>query len=174
MRVVSVALAILTVGPAILTGNLAQASDLGKHTFMRGALQAKAQYCTDCHGASGKGYRGFYTMPRLAGQTTAYLENQLDAFAEHRRQTNTVLKISKVHSALSPDTREALAQHFSDLEVRPAAGGPAKLVDAGKKIFDEGMPDANIPACSVCHGPDAMGDGVNPRLAGQLYPYLVK
>jgi hypothetical protein len=32
--------------------------------------------------------------------------------------------------------REALAQHFSDLEVRPSAGGPAGLVDTGKRIFE--------------------------------------
>ena len=36
------------------------------------------------------------------------------------------------------------------------------------------MPEANIAACSACHGPDAKGHGEIPRLAGQLYPYTVK
>jgi cytochrome c553 len=112
-------------------------------------------------------------MPRLAGQTSAYSEKQLAAFAERTRDPKTVVKLSKVH-ALNPAMRVALAQHFSDLEVRPSGGGPAGLVDTGRRIFEEGIPDANIPACAVCHGPDAMGDGVNPRLAGQLYSYVVK
>ena len=51
-------------------------------------LQAKMQYCYDCHGPSGQGYRGFFPMPRLAGQTTEYLENQLRAFVEHRRENS--------------------------------------------------------------------------------------
>jgi cytochrome c553 len=38
-------------------------------------LQAKIDYCKTCHGFSGQGYRGFYPMPRLAGQQTEYIEN---------------------------------------------------------------------------------------------------
>ncbi len=30
-----------------------------------------------------------------------------------------------------------------------------------------------MPACAVCHGPEAKGDGIFPRLAGQLRPYLM-
>jgi cytochrome c553 len=38
----------------------------------------------------------------------------------------------------------------------------------------EGLPGTDVPACSACHGPGALGDGVSPRLAGQLYPYTIK
>ena len=44
----------------------------------------------------------------------------------------------------------------------------------GKEIFQDGVPDANIAACAACHGPDAMGHEQIPRLAGQLYSYVVK
>ena len=44
----------------------------------------------------------------------------------------------------------------------------------GKKIFAEGVPAANVPPCSTCHGPEAKGNGQFPRLAGQLYPYIIK
>ena len=44
----------------------------------------------------------------------------------------------------------------------------------GKKIYEEGAPDSNVPACAACHGPEAKGEGAIPRLAGQLYPYTVK
>ena len=49
-----------------------------------GGLQAKISYCKDCHGPSAQGYRGYFPIPRLAGQQTEYLENQLRAFIQHR------------------------------------------------------------------------------------------
>ena len=48
------------------------------------------------------------------------------------------------------------------------------IAAAGKKIYEEGVPDSNIPPCASCHGPQAKGKGEFPRLAGQLYDYIVK
>ena len=112
-------------------------------------------------------------MPRLAGQTNEYFENQLRAFIEGRRESHIALRMSKVHG-LSPEMRTTLAAHFKDLNPKPFGGAPRELMGEGKKIFEEGIPDANVPACSACHGPEAKGSGTNPRLAGQLYPYTVK
>jgi cytochrome c553 len=36
------------------------------------------------------------------------------------------------------------------------------------------VPSANVPPCRSCHGPEAKGDGPFPRLAGQLYEYVIK
>ena len=47
-----------------------------------GGIDAKFEYCTTCHGPSAQGFRGFYPMPRLAGQQPQYIENQLRAFLE--------------------------------------------------------------------------------------------
>jgi cytochrome c553 len=138
-----------------------------------GTLQAKIQYCSDCHGPSGQGYRGFFPMPRLAGQTTEYFENQLRAFVERRRENNIAIVMSKVHG-LSPEMQTALAARFTALNPKPFGNAPIKLVATGKKIYEEGDPDANVPACSACHGPEAKGSGPIPRLAGQLYPYTLK
>jgi cytochrome c553 len=137
------------------------------------SLQAKIHYCYDCHGSSGQGYRGFFPMPRLAGQTTEYTENQLRAFVEGRRESHIAIVMSKVHG-LSPEMRAALATHFRDLNSKPFGSAPRELVATGKKIYEEGIPDANVPACSACHGPEAKGSAAIPRLAGQLYPYTVK
>jgi cytochrome c553 len=82
--------------------------------------------------------------------------------------------MSRVASSLSPELRTALAEHFSDLNPKPFGGAPRQLVAAGKAIYEEGAPDANVPACSVCHGPDGEGAREIPRLAGQLYPYIAK
>jgi cytochrome c553 len=133
-------------------------------------VQAKLSYCKDCHGPSAQGYRGYFPIPRLAGQQTEYLENQLHAFIEHRRTNNIMFNVAH---ALSPGMISALAANFRSLNPRPIGGAPRQLVAMGKKIFEDGMPDANIAACAACHGPDATGSGEIPRLAGQLYPYLI-
>jgi cytochrome c553 len=134
------------------------------------AVSAKISYCEDCHGPSGQGYRGYYPMPRLAGQQTEYLVNQLRAFVEHRRTNNIMANVAHV---LSPSMITALAIHFRELNPEPLGGAPKGLVETGKKIFEDGVPDANVAACAACHGPDATGSNQIPRLAGQLYPYIL-
>ena len=52
-----------------------------------GDIDAKFEYCTTCHGPSAQGFRGYFIMPRLAGQQPQYIENQLHAFLERRRST---------------------------------------------------------------------------------------
>ncbi|WP_163980972.1 c-type cytochrome, partial [Raoultella ornithinolytica] len=74
-----------------------------------GSLEAKLEYCKTCHGLSGQGYRGYFPMPRLAGQQPQYLENQLRAFIE-RRRTNPIM--ANVAHVLSPSMVSALAAHF--------------------------------------------------------------
>jgi cytochrome c553 len=138
-----------------------------------GTLQAKIQYCSDCHGASGRGYRGYYPIPRLAGQTAEYFETQLRAFVERRREAHIAMPMSKMHG-LSPGLQTVLAAHFSELNPAPIGGAPKRLRDTGKDIYEGGIPDDNVPACQVCHGPEARGTRGIPRLAGQLYPYTVK
>jgi len=133
-------------------------------------LQAKIDYCKTCHGFSGQGYRGFYPMPRLAGQQTEYIENQLNAFIERRRQNPVMFNVAHV---LNPAMLKALATYFKDLDPKPLGGAPRELVAAGKKIFEEGIPDADVPPCASCHGPDAKGNGEFPRLAGQLNDYVI-
>jgi cytochrome c553 len=136
-------------------------------------IAGKAAYCTDCHGPAGQGYRGFYVMPRLAGQTPEYFENQLRAFLDGRRERRSAMNMAKVHG-LKPSMRSALAEHFADLSPPPFGRAPSELAAEGQRIYEEGLPNNNVPACSVCHGPEAKGHGPIPRLAGQLYGYTVR
>ena len=133
-------------------------------------FQAKLLYCKTCHGLSGQGYRGYFPMPRLAGQQPQYLENQLRAFIE-RRRTNPIM--ANVAHALSPSMVSELAEHFRALDPKPIGGAPRQGLSTGKRIFDDGIPEANVPACSACHGADGKGQNEIPRLAGQLYEYTV-
>jgi cytochrome c553 len=135
-----------------------------------GEFEAKVLYCKTCHGLSGQGYHGYYTMPRLAGQQPNYIENQLRAFIEHRRKNEIMANVAH---ALSPSMLSALAHHFKDLNPPPLGGGLRGDAGLGKRIYDEGLPESNVPACSACHGPDARGQDQIPRLAGQLPDYVV-
>jgi cytochrome c553 len=136
----------------------------------RQSLQAKIEYCTTCHGSSGQGYHGFYPIPRLGGQQVQYIENQLRAYIEHRRENKYMYSVAHV---LSPAIRSALARHFSELNPKPLAGAPKRLVAAGKRIYEDGIPETNVPACMACHGGEAKGQGAIPRLAGQLNDYII-
>jgi cytochrome c553 len=154
---------------AVILMGAARAED--ERGASRGSVQAKLSYCKDCHGPSAQGYVGYFPIPRLAGQQPEYLENQLQAFVEHRRTNNVMFNVA--HS-LSPSMIAALAASFRELNPAPLGGAPRQKVAEGKRIFEDGAPEANVAACAACHGPNATGVGEIPRLAGQLYPYLIK
>ena len=162
LQMAMLAMCLAATGPA-------KAQDVG--TSSQQDLQAKIQYCTYCHQPSGQGYVGSTPIPRLAGQQAQYFKNQLQAFIDRRRVNFFMFRVAHT---LSPEMLMALADHFNALNPPPLGGAPSELVDSGKKIFEEGVPDAKIPPCSTCHGPEAKGNGQFPRLAGQLYPYVVK
>jgi cytochrome c553 len=167
MRVMCLRLAVQTLILATAFTPAARAQD--KDAPSPKDLQAKLEYCKTCHGVSGQGYHGSFPIPRLAGQPTEYFENQLGAFVERRRENKYMFGVAHV---LSPAMITALAAHFSDLNAKPLGGAPKELVAAGKKIYEEGIPDADVPPCASCHGADAKGNGPFPRLAGQLHDYI--
>ena len=146
-----------------------RANSADRYAVSKGDLQAKFEYCQDCHGPSGQGYRGFFPIPRLAGQQTEYLKNQLQAFVEHRRTNNIMFNVAHT---LSPSMIAALSANFQAFNPKPLGGAPMGLVGAGEKIFQNGVPEANVAACAACHGPSAQGNGEIPRLAGQLHDYI--
>jgi cytochrome c553 len=154
---------------AIVFVGAAHADNTDKAAVPAHDLQAKMTYCENCHGSSAQGFHGYYPIPRLAGQQTEYLKNQLQAFVEHRRTNNVMFNVAHV---LSPAMLTALATSFHDLNPKPLGGGPKELVSTGKKIYEEGIPSADVPPCASCHGPEAKGDGEFPRLAGQLHDYI--
>jgi cytochrome c553 len=133
-------------------------------------VQAKFEYCKTCHGVYGQGYHGAFPIPRLAGQQPEYIQNQLGAFQERRRENKFMFTVTHV---LSPEMVKALAARFKDLDPKAVGDAPRELAAIGKKIYDEGIPAANVPPCANCHGPDAKGNGPFPRLAGQLPDYTL-
>jgi cytochrome c553 len=135
------------------------------------ALKAKTDYCKTCHGIEGQGFRGSFPMPRLAGQQPEYLANQLQAFIDRRRTNPVMFNVAHV---LDPEMVKALAAHFKNLNPKPLGDGTKSFAADGKKIYQEGVPSANVPPCASCHGADAKGADAFPRLAGQLPDYILR
>jgi cytochrome c553 len=139
------------------------------------ALAARAESpavrnCTWCHGASAQGYA---PAPRLAGQRSQYIVNQLKSFGHHGRD-NPFSKMYMWYAAANLNRQAArdLAIYFSSLPPQAANDGDEALVGLGRRIYQEGMPESNIVACVACHGPRAQGVREIPRLGGMSYSYL--
>lgn len=140
-----------------------------------GGAEAKVNaYCMTCHSRGARGFMGYMPVPQIAGLPAQYIEIQLAAFVERRRQRNLgFIKYDRVHG-IPEGQRQAIADYVSSLPpVSHPAGGSSGLVEQGAKIFQAGAPDNDVPACAVCHGPEAKGEGIFPRLAGQWRTYLI-
>ncbi len=129
--------------------------------------------CSSCHGITGRSISP--TFPNLAGQQQDYLEAQLHAFRDHSRadpHAHTYMWGMAAH--LDDQTITGIAAYFAG---QPAAAGePATpaLMPLGLKIFNQGIDERSVPACSACHGEHAEGQGAIPRLAGQHIEYLTE
>lgn len=134
-------------------------------------IRAKLTYCKTCHGLRGQGFLGYYPIPRLAGQHRQYIENQLRAFIQKRRRNPVMFNVAH---GLKPWMIPAVAASFRHLNPPPYGGAPRTYWALGRRIFLEGLPQSNVPACFACHGLHAEGHGEIPRLAGQLYWYIIR
>ena len=129
----------------------------------RGGVAGKVAYCLDCHGAAGQGYRGYYPMPRLAGQQPEYLKNQLQAFVEHRRTNNIMFNVA--HS-LSPTMIAALAEEFRALDPRPLAADQRAWSRLVKEFSKTAFPTPMSPPARPAMGPTRKAPGKFPGLRG--------
>lgn len=132
--------------------------------------------CATCHGAKGEGMAaaGF---PYLAGQSTGYLDAQLQEFSTGARSHPIMAPIAK---AMSPSQMQAAAAYYASLPAQfdaKALSGyldtyPAKA-DVGAWLANRGDWGNNIPACIQCHGPGGVGVGEQfPAIVGQSAAYL--
>ncbi len=127
--------------------------------------------CTWCHG--GTPAQGYTPAPRLAGQKYQYILKQISDFRWHRRNNPySKLYMWAAGGHLTPQRAHHLAAYFSSLSPMPANDGDRELVARGRRMFAEGIPDANIPSCVACHGPRGQGFGEIPRIGGLAYTYL--
>lgn len=137
------------------------------------AMTLAQQVCSNCHGMDGNSVSP--NFPRLAGQPAGYLEAQLKLFRSHDRADPAgFVYMWGLSRHLTDAQIEGLAKYFAAQQptVNRTVGGP--LADRGRDIFEQGIPDHNVPACSACHGPRGEGQATFPRLAGQHSDYIIK
>ncbi len=132
------------------------------------------QVCSNCHGVTGNSASP--NFPNLAEQQEKYIVIQLEGFRSPGRSDPAGFEYmwGLSHHLTDKQVRE-LAVYFSDQKLQrgPIEGAPQRIA-AGKSIFTGGIPAKGIPPCSSCHGPQGMGNGQFPRIAGQHLDYLVK
>ena len=132
--------------------------------------QLPVRNCAWCHGASAQGSGA---APRIAGQRASYIEKELLEFREHARDNPASKQYMWGATArLSPQAAHDFAQYYSALPAQPAEDGDGSLVESGKLIYEQGVPDANVVSCIVCHGPRGEGFDAIPRLGGMSYAYI--
>jgi cytochrome c553 len=126
--------------------------------------------CTWCHGPSAQGYA---PAPRLAGQRSQYIFNQLGRFNAHGRDNPfSRMYMWPATANLDPGAAHYLANYLSSLPPKAANDGNPEFVAMGRAIYQGGVPDSNVAACVACHGPEAQGVGEIPRLGGLAFSYL--
>ncbi|RRJ83556.1 c-type cytochrome [Aestuariirhabdus litorea] len=123
--------------------------------------EQRSVLCGHCHGVDGNSKRDH--IPNLASQRAEYLLTQFELFGNGKRHDYVMSKLAKT---LSEDERVDIAIFFSHQAVVPReSSAPGPLLAKGKKTYEA--------TCVACHGADAYGQGLQPRLASQPVQYLV-
>jgi cytochrome c553 len=137
-------------------------------------VQRVVHVCAACHGPEGRSTA--VAFPNLAGQMPLYTIAQLKDFrSQVRAETDIQAYMWGVSALLDDAMIEGLAQYY--VELTPAAGkqaGTTADIAAGRRIFEEGIPSRGVRACAGCHGSNAEGAAVFPRLAGQHADYVFR
>lgn len=125
--------------------------------------------CARCHGADEHGPIS-RLVPRLHGQSVAYLTQALQAYARGQRLSGIMQPVA---SALEPDEIGKVAAYYAGLTLRARdqQAESDQSVDAGRVLALRGVPETGIPPCVACHGQQALA--TYPRLAGQNAAYMI-
>lgn len=120
-----------------------------------------AYSCMGCHGIEEyKNAYPKYSVPKLGGQNTAYIQAALSEYQSGSRWHPTMQGYA---ASLSAQDRADLAAWFTST---------APIKSAGKPV---GTPPPAAAACGACHGSDGIGTlDEYPNLAGQHEDYLAQ
>jgi cytochrome c553 len=136
--------------------------------------KAGAAACNGCHGPKGEGMAAS-NFPRLAGEPTYYMVNQLKDYASGVRDNPVMSPIAK---AMTDDEKEKVSAYFTSLPIPPLKpakkAGKAEL-KRGETLAATGDMKIFVQACNNCHGPGGRGVApAIPSLAAQHPGYLAQ
>jgi cytochrome c553 len=148
--------------------------------------------CSGCHGLDGQSQLPY--IPRLAGLSAAYTERKLarfqtgaawpvdEAFSRivHPGNSSKEAQISAAATAhmvglartVSEEDKKAAAKWYAAQKPARGSSGNRKLIEAGRALFSDGLESQGLTACQACHGAEAQGTEIAPRLAGQNAQYV--
>jgi len=129
-------------------------------------IEEKAQVCAACHGENGVPPEHSVPVPVIWGQNLGYLFFQLRDFKSGARKDQLM---SQITEPLERNDLMALAQYFSKKPWPKLAQPhpPADLAALAQRA------NASV-VCTSCHQDGFIGEGTQPRLAGQVRGYLEK
>ena len=171
---------ILAVAAGVLTGLiqlLQPAVSLAQNATAdseRGAQLIAQTVCSHCHAPAGKG--GDPAIPIIDGQQQPYLEVQLRMFrAQRLRDPDAGHYMPAISTTwlMSDQMLTDVANYYAS-RTAPSGTGADPRNAAGRRLYETGGLAPDFPACGVCHGANAKGLSVFPRLAGQHPEYLTK
>ena len=139
-------------------------------------LNAKALVsaaCSKCHGVTGVSISPLF--PILAAQLPGYIEAELKLFRIRGRSDPRARAFMwGISRGLTDEQIKGVAQYFSSQPpVKGSGSSNPALADKGKLMYENGAPERDIEACTVCHGHSGEGVNTQPRLAGQHRDYVV-
>jgi cytochrome c553 len=125
-------------------------------------LEEKAAMCAGCHGENGVPQEK--TTPVIWGQYQGYLYLQLRDYKRGDRKDD---QMTPVIDLLERDDMVALAKYFSEKQW-PRLGQPAAPAD----VVTRAQRANGSIGCTGCHQASYLGEGTQPRLAGQWREYM--
>lgn len=129
----------------------------------------KVATCAACHGPDGNSASGAF--PSLAGQGSVYLFKQMQDVLSGARP---IALMTGMLDNFSEEDLWDIAAFYESKEAKTGAV-PEEQLELGKKIYEAGLADKGIAACSACHM--ANGQGNNPAgfpaLSGQHAEYTL-
>lgn len=125
--------------------------------------------CGGCHGQGGQGANPMF--PKLAGQNADYLMRQILNFKSGERRG--AVMFYQLGDLSATDIR-GLAEYFSRQILVPSPIFDRAVQKTGRALYFEGNPMNAVAACVQCHGADARGSGLMPRIAGQHAEYIAE
>ena len=138
-------------------------------------LNAKALVsaaCSKCHGVNGVSISPLF--PILAAQLPGYIEAELKLFRIRGRSDPRARAFMwGISRGLTDEQIKGVAQYFSSQPpVKGSGSSNPVLAGKGKALYENGAPERDIEACTVCHGHSGEGINTQPRLAGQHRDYV--
>jgi cytochrome c553 len=128
------------------------------------SLEDNIAMCGSCHGENGVPQEK--TTPVIWGQTEGYLYLQLRDYKRGDRKND---QMSPIAEQLERDDMFAQAKYFSQKKW-PSLGQPA----APPEVAARARRANGSVGCTGCHQESYLGEGTQPRLAGQSKEYMLQ